>query len=70
MKTIRITLILLCAIFFYGFVTSGHAFPIAQVLPFCDGEPVGPYHWAGLVMIGIFIWGLNRNKHNRDDDDD
>jgi len=70
MKAIRITLILLSAIVLYGFVASGHNFHIANVLPFCDGEPVSLYHWAGLVMVVIFIRGLNRNKHNRDDDKD
>ncbi len=70
MRTIKIAVILLIGGGIYRFVTSGQSFHIAKTLPFCSGNPVnGIYEVAGLVMIGLFLWGLYRlNRKNEDDE--
>lgn len=70
MKTIKLTCLIVVAISLIHFVTKGNDFHIARVLPFCDSEPVGLYHWAGLIMIVIFVWGLRRLTRNKEDDED
>jgi hypothetical protein len=71
MKLIKITLILLIGGCIYRFVTSGKSFHIARTLPFCSGEPVNRmYEIGGLVMLGLFFWGLYRLNRNTKDDDE
>ena len=66
MRVIKITLILLVASSVFAFVKSGMVFHIAKVLPFCSGNPiVWSYEIGGLVIIGLFIWGLRRLNRNR-----
>ena len=68
MRAIKITIVLLITFVVLGFIRAGADFHIARILPFCDGEPVGMYAWAGLVMAGIFLWGLARLRRRKDDE--
>ena len=70
MKILQILVVLLLTFTFLRFIRAGADFHIAKVLPFCDGEPVGIYHWSGLIMAGIFVWGLLRLYHRKDDEDE
>lgn len=71
MKLIKITIILLIGGGIYRFFTSGQSFHIAKTLPFCNGTPVNwLYETGGLVMIGLFLWGLYRLGHNKKEDDE
>lgn len=68
MRVIKITVVFLIAVTVLGFIRSGADFHIAKILPFCDGEPVSLYHWAGVIMGGIFLWGLIRlNRHDEEE---
>ena len=69
MRALKITIVLLITITVIAFIRAGDSFHIASVLPFCDGEPVNIYHWAGLVMAGIFLWGLYRLSRRNGDDE-
>ena len=68
MKAIKITIILLVTFTVLAFIRRGADFHIAKILPFCDGEPVSLFSWAGLIMAGLFLWGLARLRR-RDDDE-
>lgn len=71
MRLIKITLILLIGGSIYKFATSGKSFHIAKALPFCNGGPVNwMYEAGGLVMLGLFFWGLYRLSRNKKDDED
>lgn len=67
MRAIKITIVLLIAFTLLAFIRAGADFHIAQILPFCDGE-VSNFSWAGLIMAGIFIWGLMRLYQRGDDE--
>ena len=69
MRALKITIVLLITITLIAFIRAGDSFHIARVLPFCDGAPVNIYHWAGLVMAAIFLWGLYRLRHRSEDDE-
>jgi len=69
MKMLKITAVILIASAILSFLRAGSDFPIAEVLPFCDGHAVNEYHWAGLVMSGIALWGYYRLKRQSKDDD-
>ena len=70
MRVIKVILILLIASSVFAFVKSGMTFHIAKVLPFCSGNPIERnYELGGLVIIGLFIWGMYRlNRNNKKDD--
>ena len=69
MKLIKIALIVLVGASVYSFVTSGERFHIAKTLPFCNGRQVhGAYEIGGLILLGLFIWGLCRLSRNNKDD--
>lgn len=72
MKAVKITIILLIAAGVWGFITNDSFFHIAKALPFCHGKDINPlYEVAGLVIVGLFFWGLyrlNRNKDRRDEE--
>jgi len=59
MRTIKITIVLLITFTVLGFIRAGADFHIAKALPFCDGEAVSIYSWAGLITAGIFLWLLS-----------
>ena len=69
MRLIQLTLILLIAAAVFLFVTNGEIFHISRVLPLCSGNRIDtPYEVGGLVMLGLFLWGLYRlNRNNRDE---
>ena len=69
MKAIQILVVLLLTFTLLNFIRAGADFHIAKIIPFCDGEPVSIYHWAGLIVAVIFCWGLIR-LFRRDEDDD
>lgn len=71
MRPIKITLILLIGSGIYRFVASGKSFHIAKTLPFCNDSPVNwMYEAGGLVMLGLFFWGLYRLSRNKKEDED
>lgn len=53
-----------------NFVRAGRDFHIAQILPFCGGKPVnGEYAVAGIIMLGLILWGIGRiNRNNKEDE--
>lgn len=69
MKTLKIVATILIAAAILNFIRAGRTFHLAKVLPFCDGEPVNTYHWAGLIMCGIALWGYCRLKNGSKDED-
>jgi len=68
MKLLRISAVVLIASAVLSFIRAGRDFHIAKVLPFCDGQPISKYHWAGLIMCGIAFWGYCRLRDNNRDD--
>ena len=65
MKLIRIAVVLLVAGTVLLFVTGGKIFHIAKALPFCSGNPIDwSYELGGLVLLGLFLWGLYRIRRN------
>ncbi len=69
MKLIQLTVILLIAAAVFSFMTNGEIFHLSRVLPFCSGRGIEtPYEIGGLVMLGLFLWGLYRLKRNNRDD--
>jgi len=68
MRALKITLILLITVTAMGFVLAGDSFHPASVIPFCDGAPVNIYHWGGLTIGLVFLWGLYRLRRREDDD--
>ena len=69
MRVIKITIVIVVTIIVWKFIQAGDSFHPARILPFCDGEPVNIYHWAGLVMAAIFLWGLYRLGRRSEDDE-
>lgn len=69
MKTLQIVLTIVAAATVLNFIREGRSFHLAKILPFCDGEPVNTYHWGGLVMCGIALWGYYRLKNRSKDDE-
>lgn len=69
MRILKLTAVILIASAVLSFLRAGRSFHIAEVLPFCDGRSVNEYHWAGLVMCGIALWGYCRLKRQSKDDD-
>jgi hypothetical protein len=63
MKTLKITATILIAAALLNFIRDGRSFHIAKVLPFCDGRSVNTYHWGGLIMCAIALWGYFRLKN-------
>lgn len=69
MRSIRLTLILLVAVTVFLFITNGRIFHLSRVLPFCSGGDVNlPYEIGGLIMLGLFVWGLYRLRRNNRDE--
>jgi len=69
MKLIQLTLIFLIAAAVFLFITEGEIIHLSRVLPFCSGHGIEtPYEIGGLVMLGLFLWGLYRLKRNNRDD--
>ena len=69
MKLIQLTLILLIAAAVFLFITDGDTFHLSRVLPFCSGDGLEtPYEVGGVVMLGLFLWGLYRLKQNDRDE--
>jgi hypothetical protein len=67
MKVVKLTVIILLTLAALSFVKCGRSFNIVQALPFADGKPVNIYHWAGLAVLLITVWGycrLNRKDTN------
>jgi len=69
MRLIQLTLIVLIAVAVFSFITNGQIFHLSRVLPFCSGGGIDtPYEIGGLVMLGLFLWGLYRLKRNNRDE--
>ena len=68
MRALKITIVLLITLTVIAFIRAGDNFHIARVLPFCDGD-INLYDWAGLIMAGIFLWGLYRLRRRRENDE-
>ena len=62
MKAVKLCLAFLCGVTAINFIRSGDDFPIARVLPFCGGDPVDIYDGAGLILLGMLLWGIMRLK--------
>ncbi len=60
MKVVVIVLTLLIAAGLIHFVSDGHVEHIARNLPFCSGEPVDFYDFAGAFLIAFLIVRLVR----------
>ncbi|MFC1764995.1 hypothetical protein ACFL6U_23360 [Planctomycetota bacterium] len=67
MKIIKLALILLFMSSVLSFIKADKSIDIRQALPFCDGEPPNVYHVGALIMILIFLWGINRKGQDEDD---
>ncbi len=67
MKTVKLCLTIVIAAVVINFLRDGRLFHIAKVLPFASGPDTVPlYDWAGVIMLGIFAWGLYRlNRRDR-----
>jgi hypothetical protein len=70
MRTTAIVVTLLLSVALINWVRQGHAFHVAQVLPFCSGRPPGFYDLAGVGMLVILIGGLRRLFNPEDDSDE
>lgn len=70
MKKIQAVLLMLIIAGLINFVRAGRNFHIAKSLPFCDGEPVnGEYAVAGVILLGLVLWGIGRiNRNNQEED--
>ena len=69
MRLIRLTVILLVAATVFLFITNGRIFHLSRVLPFSSGAGIDlPYEIGGLVMLGLFLWGLYRLRRNDRDE--
>jgi hypothetical protein len=71
MKLIQITLIILIALVVFLYVNEGRIYHIARTLPFNSHGPMErDYELAGIVLLGLFLWGLYRRRRNGPDNDD
>ena len=70
MRTIQVILLLLITAGLINFVRDGRDFHIAKILPFCGGQPInGEYAVAGIIMLGLILWGIGRiNRNNKEDE--
>lgn len=67
MKAIKIIVVLIVVGTFINWARSGADWPLPQALPFLSGQPISAlYEVAGLVMIGIGLWGLGRLRSGND----
>ena len=70
MKLIQTTIIILVAAAVWLFVTDGNVFHISRILPFCSGDDIEwGYEAGGLIIVGLFLWGLHRLRRNGRQDD-
>ena len=67
MKALKILLVILFAALAINFARDGVNFHIVKSIPFLGGDPISNFDLAGIVLIGLLIWGigrLNRNNNN------
>lgn len=70
MKKIQVLLLILIFAGLINFVREGRTFHMAKVLPFCDGQPIhAEYAVAGILFLGLILWGIGRINRNNEDDD-
>ena len=64
-RIVYLTLVILIAAALINFARGGEGFHIAKVLPFASGETPGIYDWAGIAIVLITLWGIQRLRRNR-----
>jgi len=69
MKTVTVVVLLVIACAIINYMRSGHySGPLPRVLPFLGGDKPSFHDIAGIICIGIAVWGLTRLFRNRDEE--
>jgi len=68
MKLAAVVLIALVAAVLINAVRGGEGFALVDVLPGMTSDRPGLYHFAGVVMLVIAIWGLLRMRRSGEDE--
>ena len=64
---IIVLLVITCAVI--NWMRVGHfSGPLPRVLPFLGGDKISLHDVAGIICVGIAIWGLMRLFRNRDEE--
>ena len=59
MRSMLVTVVVLLTLALLGWIRADHQFDPRRLIPFLHGE-ASLYDAAGLVVIGIALWGLAR----------
>ena len=69
MKTVTVVVLLVITCAVINYMRAGHySGPLPRVLPFFGGDKPSFHDIAGIICIGIAVWGLTRLFRNRDEE--
>ncbi len=71
MRLLKVVIVLLLALTLILSLRTGRDFPLPQVLPLCDGQPLSlEYAAGGIAILCLLAWGLRRLPRGEEDDSD